>query len=99
MNAKAQVLPLFSLKQLADTIFLDTPFPDNKGGNLKHFFPVNVNVRVSAVFEVMGVIKPLWGGAGVESIWNKFWSTLFRRNGQEPRILWFYSAGHAHSPP
>ncbi|KAK1759132.1 hypothetical protein QBC47DRAFT_397946 [Echria macrotheca] len=80
------------LDHLADVVFLDTPFLDDESQEPKGFFPANVNVRASAVVEVMGIMKGLWNGTSVAGIWGEFWACMCKQRGREARVLWFFSS-------
>ncbi|KAK3381256.1 hypothetical protein B0H63DRAFT_475184 [Podospora didyma] len=80
------------LDQVADVIFLDTPFPDGSGHErLKRFFPANSNLRMCAIVQVMEKMEAQWKGLTVEKIWNEFWESLGRL-APETRVTWFYQS-------
>jgi hypothetical protein len=80
--------PLLDLDRVAEVIFLDTPFPEELGGDLAGFFPPNVNLRMCGILDIVGKMEKVWKGT-IESLWSEFWTPLCRR--RETRISWFHS--------
>lgn len=86
-----EFLPLH-LNQIADVIFLDTPFPRKEGIGLANFFPPDAaSLRATRIIRMANRMESEWDVPGIDKIWNQFWSTLCRQ-GHATRISWFYSS-------
>jgi len=84
-------LPLH-LNQIADIMFLDTPFPRKEGIGLTGFFPPDAaSLRATRIVRISNRMESEWDVPGIDKVWNQFWSALCRQ-GETTRISWFYSS-------
>jgi len=88
-NSKAETRR-FTLDQVANIVFLNTPFPVPKDQAWDGFFPANSNPGVATILDKMRNLGGLREGATVDSIWSEFWDLIGDPKQETAcRILWF----------